>query len=198
MVGVGARELAKLAVEAGWLNVKSLRAAAVEANGTGLSLVEVFVSAGINEYQVTYLLACALQLSFALPDRLLISPAVQQSLPLASQQLYHAVPLRAQSDAMGGMLYVAMLPEAAGQLAPDLTKRLGINIIPVAAPSSSIAAAIEIAQGRRAPAVAELAVADEIDFDYPANPTYAFELPEMDKAPSVAPAIPAGRQKHIS
>lgn len=196
MVGVGARELARLAVEAGWLNVQSLRVAATEAKGSGLSLVDVFTAAGINEYQVTYLLACALQLSFALPDRLIISPEVQASIPLPNQTLFHAVPLKSQSDAMGEMLYVAMLPEAAGTLAPDLTKRFGINVIPVAAPSSSITAAIDIAKGIRLPTIADLALADTLDFDLPANPAYAFELPTMVK--SVAPAIPAGRQQHFS
>jgi hypothetical protein len=196
MIGVGDRELARLAVEAGWLNVKSLRAAAVDAKGSGLSLIDVFNSAGITEYQVTYLLACALQLSFALPCHLKIDPAVSERLSVAEQKLYYAVPLKAQSDALGDMLYVAMLPEAASTLAPKLTQKFGMNVIPVAAPSSSIAAAIDIAMGKRMPISTDLTPADDVDFDAPANPAYAFELPEMP--PSVAPAIPAGRQKHFS
>lgn len=132
-------------------------------------LAQAFRRRGMNDEQVTTLLACALNLPLVSPDLLCIDPKVSKLIPLDMQERYRVVPLHFVHDDQGTTLYAAMQPETAAAIAHFLTRVLGISVVPVAASMASIMMSIDIAAGIRPAPDRDAPHACDLDLDTPVS-----------------------------
>lgn len=150
------------------MTVDELRATAGMLSAHHL-LAQAFRRRGMNDEQVTTLLACALNLPLIAPDLLCIDPKVSNLIPLDMQERYRVAPVHFVNDEQGTTLYAAMQPETAAAIAHFLTRVLGISVVPVAASMRSIMTAIDIAAGIRPAPDGDAPRACDLDLDTPVS-----------------------------
>jgi hypothetical protein len=166
---VSEKRMAEAALEAGWVSLEQLQMAVPEARRTNKPFALLLRELGLDEEQITFLQACALDIPYARVDRLQVSAAARRALPLELQKRYRAAALRVNSSAQGSTVFVAMLPEAASELAAHLTELTGKVILPVGASSHAIKVLLDrVAAGEADDPYAPSA--EHYDFDSPAQP----------------------------
>ena len=169
------RRLAGIALETHWVTLAWLKKVVPACLANHKPLAVAFRALGLTDEQITFMQACALQLPFARPDRLRISPRVQSAIPIDLQQRYRVAPLRSNPGMNGETLYAAMLPEVAAELANRLSIKLGVTVIPVAASAQAIGIAIARNVSGITDPGEDFASPQDLDLDTPASPSeYSF------------------------
>ena len=158
-----------MALDAGWITMDELQVIVPQARAKKIPFAKALLDRGLDSDRITYLQACSEGLPFARPDQMRIAPSVLLVIAVPIQKKYRVIPLLVRSVAGQQSVYVAMIPEVAASLSQHLSKLIGMNVVPVAATSDSIARALELSAGRgfQNPSLPN---ASEFDFDRPAGP----------------------------
>lgn len=129
------KKMAEAALEARWVTMEQLQAVIPAGRREGKPFSLMLREMGLDEEQITFLQACALELPYARVDKMRVSHEAHKALPRDLQKRYRVAALRIAAD---DSVYVAMLPEAAAELSRYVKEATGAKIRPVAASAGAI------------------------------------------------------------